>query len=109
MNHFPQSESHQPIFASNLAVSAAHASTDEVFGKDSRLVDVIIGVFDQNGSESIKPGAKVKLAFANRPGELHESTITYLFQGTGEGQVAVSGTLARPEMIGTVKAYAAYL
>jgi multidrug resistance efflux pump len=67
----------------------------------------IVGVFDQNGFKSIKPGAPVKLVFANRPGEVYYSAITDVLRGIGQGQVAVSGTLARAEMVGTSTTYPA--
>jgi multidrug resistance efflux pump len=68
---------------------------------------MIVGVFDQNGFKNIKRGALVKLVFANRPGEVYYSEIGEVLRGTGEGQVAVSGTLARPDTIGTSTAYPA--
>jgi multidrug resistance efflux pump len=67
----------------------------------------IIGVFDQNGFKNIKHGAPVKLVFANRPGEVYHSAITDILRGVGQGQVAVSGTLARAEMVGTSTTYPA--
>jgi multidrug resistance efflux pump len=67
----------------------------------------ILGVFDQNGFKSIKRGAPVKLVFANRPGQVFYSEIADVLRGTGQGQVAVSGTLARAEAVGTSKTYPA--
>jgi multidrug resistance efflux pump len=67
----------------------------------------IIGVFDQNGLKSIKPGVSVKLVFASRPGEIYYSAIKDVLRGTGQGQIAVSGTLARAEMVGTSTTYPA--
>jgi multidrug resistance efflux pump len=67
----------------------------------------IIGVFDQNGFKNIKRGAPVKLVFANRPGEVFYSEIGDVLRGTGQGQVAVSGTLARAETVGTSTTYPA--
>jgi hypothetical protein len=43
--------------------------------------------------------------FANRPGEVFYSEIGDVYRGTGQGQVAVSGTLARAETIGTSTTY----
>ena len=65
----------------------------------------IVGVFDQNGFKNIKRGAAVKLVFANRPGQVYYSTITEVLWGIGQGQVAVSGTLARAELVGTSTTY----
>ena len=68
---------------------------------------MIVGVFDQNGFKNIKRGASVKLVFANRPGAVYHSEIADVYRGTGQGQVAVSGTLAREEMVGTSTTYPA--
>jgi multidrug resistance efflux pump len=68
---------------------------------------LIVGVFDQNGFRSIKPGARVKIVFANRPGEVHYSVIADVLRGIGQGQIAVSGTLARAETVGTSSTYPA--
>jgi multidrug resistance efflux pump len=68
---------------------------------------MIVGIFDQNGFRSIKPGAAVKLVFVNRPGDVFYSTVTEVHRGTGQGQVAVSGTLARAETVGTSTTYPA--
>ncbi|HEX7565039.1 MAG TPA: biotin/lipoyl-binding protein [Bradyrhizobium sp.] len=67
----------------------------------------IIGVFEQNGFKNIRRGAPVKLVFANRPGQVFYSEIGDVLRGTGQGQVTVSGTLARAETIGTSTTYPA--
>jgi len=41
------------------------------------------------------PGATVKLAFDDRPGRIYYAKIVEIPQGVGQGQVAVSGMLAR--------------
>lgn len=61
----------------------------------------IVGIFDQNGFKNIKNGLPVKLVFSSRPGVIYQSTILDITRGVGQGQIAVSGTLARPESIGT--------
>jgi multidrug resistance efflux pump len=61
----------------------------------------LVGVFSQNGFQSVKPGATVKLVFANKPGHIYKSTVGNIVQGVGQGQIAVSGVLARAESIGT--------
>jgi multidrug resistance efflux pump len=68
---------------------------------------MIVGIFDQNGFKNIKRGAPVKLAFVNRPGAVYNSAIADVLQGIGQGQVAVSGTLARAEAVGTSTTYPA--
>jgi multidrug resistance efflux pump len=55
----------------------------------------IIGIFPQAGLQTIKPGAAVQFALADRPLRMFRSTIGDIVRGVGEGQVAASGTLAR--------------
>jgi hypothetical protein len=69
----------------------------------------LVGIFSQNGFRSVKPGATVKLAFANEPGHTYRSTIGPIAQGVGQGQIAVSGILARAESIGTSTDYPALI
>lgn len=68
---------------------------------------VITGMFPPNGFRTIKPGAQVKLVFDDDPGRIHEATVTAIPQGVGQGQIAVSGTLARVGSIGGAKVYPA--
>ena len=70
---------------------------------------MLVGVFSQNGWRSVKPGATVKLAFANKPGHTYKSTIGEIVQGVGQGQIAVSGILARADSIGTSTDYPALI
>jgi multidrug resistance efflux pump len=65
----------------------------------------LVGVFSQNGFQSVKPGAAIKLVFANRPGVIYKSKVGNIVQGIGQGQIAVSGILARAESIGTSMDY----
>jgi multidrug resistance efflux pump len=69
----------------------------------------IVGMFSPNGFRTIKPGARVKLIFDNDPGRIHEATITGIPRGVGQGEIAVSGTLAKVGSIGGVKAYPAVI
>lgn len=55
----------------------------------------LVGIFSQNGFQTIKPGAKIQFALSNNPGHLYTSTIGDIVSGVGEGQIASSGTLAR--------------
>ncbi|MFQ3459074.1 biotin/lipoyl-binding protein [Bradyrhizobium sp. UFLA01-814] len=68
---------------------------------------LIAGMFPPNGFKTIKPGAGVKLVFDDDPGRIHEATVTAIPQGVGQGQIAVSGTLARVGSIGGAKVYPA--
>jgi multidrug resistance efflux pump len=55
----------------------------------------LVGIFSQNGFQTIKPGAQVQFALSNNPGHLYTSTIAEIVSGVGEGQIASSGTLVR--------------
>jgi multidrug resistance efflux pump len=68
---------------------------------------MLIGMFSPNGFETIKPGAAVKLVFDDRPGRIYHSKILEIPQGVGQGQAAVSGTLARSGSIGGARTYPA--
>ena len=67
----------------------------------------IIGMFSPNGFETIKPGAPVKLVFGSHPGRIYHAQIADIPQGIGQGQIAVSGMLARVGSIGGAKTYPA--
>ncbi len=55
----------------------------------------IIGMFSPNGFRTIKPGARVKIVFDDRPGQIFSAKIVDIPKGVGQGQIAISGTLAR--------------
>jgi multidrug resistance efflux pump len=55
----------------------------------------IVGIFSQNGFQTIKPGAPVQFVLSNNPGHLYSTTIGDNVSGVGEGQIASSGALAR--------------
>ena len=69
----------------------------------------IVGMFSPNGFQTIKTGARVKLVFDSDPGRIHDATITGIPQGVGQGEIAVSGTLAKVGSIGGTKAYPAVI
>jgi len=69
----------------------------------------LLGLFDQNGFTTIKTGSPVRLVFASRPGHVYVSRVSGMPWGIGQGQVAVSGTLARAETVGTASTYPAYI
>ncbi len=60
----------------------------------------IVGMFSPNGFETIKPGAAVKLVFDELPGRIFHAEIVEIPRGVGQGQIAVSGMLARVGSIG---------
>lgn len=70
---------------------------------------VIVGMFPPNGFQTIKQGAKVRLVFGDLPGRRFDATITDIPRGVGQGQIAVSGVLARAGSIGGTNAYPALI
>ena len=69
----------------------------------------IVGMFAPNGFQTIRPGAQVKLVFDNDPGRIHDASIVTIPEGIGQGQVAVSGVLARAGSVGGARAYPAVI
>jgi multidrug resistance efflux pump len=67
----------------------------------------IVGMFSQNGFQAIKVGAPVDIVFDNAPGRIYHATITRIPKGVGQGQIAVSGTLARTTALGGTSAFPA--
>jgi multidrug resistance efflux pump len=67
----------------------------------------IVGTFSQIGFHTIKSGTPAKLVFDNDPGRIHDATITIIPEGIGEGQIAVSGMLARISALGGTSVYPA--
>src|SRR6202795_3143357 len=68
---------------------------------------VLVGMFSQNGFQTIMEGAAVDIVFDNAPGRIYHGTITAIPKGVGQGQVAVSGTLARTTALGGTSAFPA--
>ena len=67
----------------------------------------IVGMFSQNGFQTIKIGAPVDIVFDNAPGRIYHAKITAIPKGVGQGQIAVSGTLARTTALGGTTAFPA--
>lgn len=70
---------------------------------------VIVGTFMQSGFRTIQPGATVGLFFDAEPGHLYEATILDIPKGIGQGEIAVSGTLAKVGSFGGTSAYPAVI
>jgi len=68
---------------------------------------MIVGMFAQNGFQAIKRGTPVQIVFDNHPGRLFDATIIDIPQGIGQGQIGVSGTLARTGAIGGASVFPA--
>ncbi|WP_235983523.1 HlyD family secretion protein [Bradyrhizobium australiense] len=60
----------------------------------------LVGIFPQNGFQTIKEGTRVDIIFENVPGRIYHARITAIPKGIGQGQIAVSGTLARTNSLG---------
>jgi multidrug resistance efflux pump len=60
----------------------------------------IVGMFSQNGFQTIRIGAPVDIVFDNAPGRIYHARIAAIPKGIGQGQIAVSGTLARTTALG---------
>jgi multidrug resistance efflux pump len=67
----------------------------------------IVGMFSQNGFQTIKEGAAVDIVFDNVPGRIYHAKIQAIPKGVGQGQIAVSGTLARTTALGGATAFPA--
>jgi multidrug resistance efflux pump len=60
----------------------------------------LVGMFSQNGFQTIKEGATVDIVFDNTPGRIYRAKIIAIPKGIGQGQIAASGTLARTGALG---------
>jgi multidrug resistance efflux pump len=67
----------------------------------------LVGMFSQNGFQTIKEGAAVDIVFDNVPGRIYHAKITAIPKGIGQGQIAVSGTLARTTALGGASVFPA--
>src|ERR1700681_3860070 len=67
----------------------------------------IVGMFSQNGFQTIKTGTPVDIVFDNAPGRIYHAKIMAIPRGVGQGQVAVSGTLARTTALGGTSVFPA--
>jgi multidrug resistance efflux pump len=69
----------------------------------------IVGMFSQNGFQTIKAGAHASIVFDNVPGRIYHAKIIEIPKGIGQGQIAASGTLARTNAIGGASAFPAVI
>ena len=65
--------------------------------------------FSQNGFQTIKEGAAVDIVFDNVPGRIYHAKIVEIPKGIGQGQIAVSGTLARTSALGGATTFPAVI
>jgi multidrug resistance efflux pump len=69
----------------------------------------LVGLFAQNGFQTVKDGARVEIVFDNIPGRIYRAQVIAIPKGIGQGQVAVSGTLARTNAIGGATTFPAII
>lgn len=69
----------------------------------------LVGMFSQNGFQAIKEGAAVDIVFDNSPGRIFHAKIITIPRGVGQGQIAVSGMLARTNALGGATGFPAVI
>ncbi|WP_426609335.1 HlyD family secretion protein [Bradyrhizobium sp. McL0616] len=69
----------------------------------------IVGMFSQNGFQTIQEGTPINIVFDNVPGRIYHAKITAIPRGIGQGQIAVSGTLARTNSLGGATTFPAVI
>jgi multidrug resistance efflux pump len=69
----------------------------------------LVGLFSQNGFETVKEGAPVDIVFDNLPGRIYHAHVIAIPKGIGQGQVAVSGTLAKTSALGGATVFPAVI
>ena len=65
----------------------------------------IVGVFQQNGLQTIKSGTSARLVFYNEPGKVYDTKVLDIARGIGQGQLAVGGSLASIGSMGITTEY----
>jgi multidrug resistance efflux pump len=86
------------IVALSVGDRALQARSAMSFIVESEIA--LVGIFSQNGFETIKEGTAVDIVFDNAPGRISHAKIIAIPKGIGQGQIAVSGTLARTNTFG---------
>jgi multidrug resistance efflux pump len=84
--------------ALSIGARALQARSTMSFIVDNEIT--IIGMFSQNGFQTIQIGTPINIVFDNAPGRIYRTKIEGIPRGVGQGQIAVSGTLARTNAIG---------
>jgi multidrug efflux pump subunit AcrA (membrane-fusion protein) len=69
----------------------------------------LVGMFSQNGFQTIKEGAAIDIVFDNMPGRIYHAKVIAIPKGIGQGQIAASGTLARTNALGGTTVFPAEL
>jgi multidrug resistance efflux pump len=87
-----------PVKALAVGDRALQASAVMSFIVENEIT--IVGMFSQNGFQTIKIGAPVDIVFDNAPGRIYHAKITNIPKGVGQGQIATSGMIVRTNAIG---------
>src|SRR5712671_6343673 len=69
----------------------------------------LVALFSQNGFQTVKDGASVYIVFDNIPGRIFHAQVIAIPKGIGQGQIAVSGTLAKTSAIGGATTFPAVI
>lgn len=69
----------------------------------------LIALFPPNGFQTIRPGAAVRIVFDNHPGRVFSAEVLNIPRGVGQGQITVSGALARVAGAAGANAYPAQI
>jgi multidrug resistance efflux pump len=69
----------------------------------------LVGMFPQNGFQTVKEGAPVDIVFDNIPGRIYHARVIAIPKGIGQGEVAISGTLARTSAPGGASVFPALI
>jgi multidrug resistance efflux pump len=96
-----------PVVALAVGDRALQASAVMSFIVDNEIT--IIGMFSQNGFQTVKIGAAVDIVFDNDPGRVYHAKITDIPKGVGQGQIATSGVIVRTNAIGGATVFPAVI
>lgn len=96
-----------PVVALTVGDRALQASAVMSFIVENEIT--IIGMFSQNGFQTVKVGTAVDIVFDNDPGRIHHAKIISIPKGVGQGQVATSGTIVRTNAIGGATVFPAQI
>jgi multidrug resistance efflux pump len=69
----------------------------------------LVGLFSQNGFQTVREGAPVDIVFDNIPGRIYHARVIAIPRGIGQGQIAVSGTLAKTTALGGATTFPAVI
>ncbi|MGM4892023.1 HlyD family secretion protein [Tardiphaga sp. 839_C3_N1_4] len=98
-------------YVASLALSKGDRATSSKAALSFVVSDAIqlIGIFSQNGYQTIKPGVRVQFALSNNPGHLYSTTIGDVVSGVGEGQIAASGAMTKVTSLPMTSEYPALI